>query len=340
MIIDVHGHTNGAAALGGLKSGYLAARGVHGKGNTNIPEEQVANAVKNHIENTLNKVGTDIQIMSPRPFGLMHAERPTKIVHWFAEANNNAVAATLKVAPDRYRGVAALPQSPWEKIDTCFEEIDRCMAIPGFVGVMLDPDPTENGQVPGSPFTSPDGHFPGLGDEYWYPLYEKCAKEDIPIHIHGTGCKDPWDTYSSYFIATETRTVISLIANETFHKFPNLKIIVSHGGGAVPYQLGRYIAFFNRHEPGFDFEAEFKKLYYDAGLYTQEGLDLLCRVAGTEHVMFATENPGTGSYKDPETGRMLDDTKPVIEGIEWLSEQDKKNIFEDNARRVFSRLKA
>jgi predicted TIM-barrel fold metal-dependent hydrolase len=267
----------------------------------------------------------------------MHAEKPTKMVHWFAEANNNAIAATLRVAPDRYRGVAAIPNSPYEPITASFEEIDRCMEM-GFIGIMVDPDPTENGPTTDGTFAV-DGHFPGLGDEYWYPLYEKCAKEDIPIHIHGTGCKDPWDTYSSYFIATETRTVISMVSNKVVDKFPNLKMIISHGGGAVPYQLGRYIAFFDRHEPGFDFERGFKQLYYDAGLYTKEGLDLLIKVAGSDHVMFATENPGTGSYKDPKTGKMLDDTKPVIESIEWLSDQDKKNVFEDTAKKVFSRAK-
>ena len=38
-----------------------------------------------------------------------------------------------------------------------------------------------------------------------------------------------------------------MVASQTFDKFPNLKIIVSHGGGAVPYQVGRYRAFFGRH---------------------------------------------------------------------------------------------
>src|SRR2546428_12776955 len=122
MIIDVHGHTNGANHLGGLKSGYLAARGVHGPANLLCPDEAVANAVKNHIENTLNKVGTDVQFISPRPFSLMHAEKPTKMVHWFCEANNNAVATTVKLAPDRYRPVGALPQSPYEPISSTFEE--------------------------------------------------------------------------------------------------------------------------------------------------------------------------------------------------------------------------
>ena len=102
--------------------------------------------------------------------------------------------------------------------------------------------------------------------------------------------------------------------------------------------MGRYRAFYGRHD-GTDFDAELKKLYFDTCLYNQEALDLLFTIVGTDRCMFGTENPGTGSYKDPKTGKMMDDTKPIIEGIEWLSDEDKKNIFEDTARSVFSRLK-
>ena len=224
--------------------------------------------------------------------------------------------------------MAALPQCPSQPITATFDEIDRCMNELGFLGIMIDPDPYEG-----------DGnHFPGMGDEYWHPLYEKMVKEDIPALVHGAACKDPWDTYSSYFIATETRCIISMVSSRVFDTFPDLKVIVSHGGGAVPYQVGRYRAFYGRHD-GTDFDAELKKLYFDTCLYNQEALGLLFTIVGTDRCMFGTENPGTGSYKDPKTGKTMDDTKPVIEGIEWLSDEDKKNIFEDTARSVFSRLK-
>jgi predicted TIM-barrel fold metal-dependent hydrolase len=328
MIIDSHAHTNGANHLGGYKSGLLAARGAHGKGSTAASEDSMRGAVQSHIANVLDKVGTDMQVISPRPFQLMHSEKPERLVHWFAEANNNAVATTVTLAPDRYRGMAALPQCPSQPITATFDEIDRCMNELGFLGIMIDPDPYEGDGTP----------FPGMGDEYWYPLYEKMVKEDIPALVHGAACKDPWDTYSSYFIATETRCIISMVSSRVFDTFPDLKVIVSHGGGAVPYQVGRYRAFYGRHD-GTDFDAELKKLYFDTCLYNQEALDLLFTIVGTDRCMFGTENPGTGSYKDPKTGKMMDDTKPIIEGIEWLSDEDKKNIFEDTARSVFSRLK-
>jgi predicted TIM-barrel fold metal-dependent hydrolase len=331
MIVDIHGHTNAPPGLYAYKAGLLASKGAHGKGNPNIPEEAMANAVKNHLANNLDKVGTDVQFLSPRPFQLMHSERPEKIVHWWVEANNNAIATSVKLAPDRYRGVAGLPQCAGVPITNTFEEIDRCINDLGFVGIMINPDPFEGGSEPA----------PGMGDEYWYPLYEKMVQMDIPALIHSASCKDPWDTYSNYFIATETRCIISMVSNEVYEKFPNLKIIVAHGGGAVPYQVGRYRAFFGRHfEDRGGFDTQLKKFYFDTVLYNQEGLDLLFKIVGSDRCMFGTENPGTGSYKDPATGKMLDDLKPVIEGIPGIGEQDKKNVFEDVAKKVFSRFEA
>ena len=328
MIIDIHGHTNTPPSLFAYKSGLLASRGAHGKGNPALNPEQLENVVNNHIKNNLDKVGTDIQFLSPRPFQMMHSEKPNKIVHYFCEASNTAIADTLKIAPTRYRGVASLPQCAGEPISTVFDEMDRCINDLGFVGLMINPDPYEG-----------DGHHaPGMGDEYWYPLYEKMVQMDVPALIHSAGCKDPWDTYSSYFIATETRTIISMVQSQTFKTFPNLKIVVSHGGGAVPYQIGRYRAFFGNHLAG-SFDDELKKFYFDTVLYNQEALDLLLRIVGSDRCMFGTENPGTGTYRDPKSGKMLDDLKPVIETIPGITDKQKKDVFEDVARKVYTRFK-
>ena len=92
MIIDIHGHTNAPPSLYAYKSNLLASRGAHGKGNPGLNEEALATAVKNHLANNLDKVGTDVQFLSPRPFQLMHSEKPEKIVQWWVQANNDAIA--------------------------------------------------------------------------------------------------------------------------------------------------------------------------------------------------------------------------------------------------------
>jgi len=89
-----------------------------------------------------------------------------------------------------------------------------------------------------------------------------------------------------------------------------------------------------------DFDTALKQLYFDAVLYNPEALSLLFHTVGTDRAMFGTENPGSGTAIDPATGAQLDDLAPVINSIEWLTDQDKKNIFEDNQKKVFPLLKA
>ena len=60
-------------------------------------------------------------------------------------------------------------------------------------------------------------------------------------------------------------------------------------------------------------------------------------MAGTDNVLFGTEKPGTGSARDPISGRDYDDMKPVIDSIEWLSEEQRRNVFECNCQRVYPR---
>jgi 4-oxalmesaconate hydratase len=326
MIIDVHAHTNGGN-LGNYKAGLLSSRALAQAGGGRQNEDAVRNAVNNHINTIMDVVGTDIQFLSPRPFQLMHSETPTKIVHYYAQASNDLNALTLKIAPDRYRGIACLPQVPTEPISTWIPELERCVNELGFIGLIINPDPTEG-----------EGQFPGMGDEVWFPLYEKMVELDVPALIHSTTTKNPWDYYQNYFITTETSCILQMVEHRVFDTFPNLKIIVAHGGGSIPYQVGRWRSNFGRHFH-MDFDEELSKFYFDTGLYNVESLDLLFKIVGVDRCMFGTENPGTGSYRWPKTGLMLDDTKPLIDSIEWLTDEDKKKIYEDNAKKVFSRFK-
>ncbi|MCY4583448.1 MAG: amidohydrolase, partial [Chloroflexi bacterium] len=91
MIIDAHQHLVTGSQLGQYQAFLLNGRGFHGKGHPGVTAETVANwrnAGKRHTE-LLDEVGTDMAFISPRPYSLMHSEKPNKIVHWFCEANNN-----------------------------------------------------------------------------------------------------------------------------------------------------------------------------------------------------------------------------------------------------------
>ncbi|MEO8135528.1 MAG: amidohydrolase family protein, partial [Betaproteobacteria bacterium] len=79
-------------------------------------------------------------------------------------------------------------------------------------------------------------------------------------------------------------------------------------------------------------------IFFDTCVYHQPGIDLLTRVIPVKNILFASEMIGAVRGIDPETGHYYDDTKRYIEGAATLSADDRYNIYEGNARRVFPRL--
>jgi 4-oxalmesaconate hydratase len=273
-------------------------------------------------------VGTDIQFISPRPYLQMHSVKPGRVTELWSIHCNNLIAEFVKMFPDRFRGVAGLPQYMDEALDVrAIPELRRCVNELGFVGCLINPDPTEGaGPTP-----------PGLGDPFWHPLYDAMTELDVPGLIHSAGSCSARESYTLKFINEESIAIISLLGARTFDQYPNLKIVVAHGGGAIPYQMGRFRSWTVRKGDKETFDEQLKKLYFDTCNYSKEAIELLLKVAGTDNVLFGTEKPGTGSSRDPISGRDYDDMKPVIESIDWLTDAQKADIFECNCRRVYSK---
>ena len=190
------------------------------------------------------------------------------------------------------------------------------------------PDPFENSG------TAP----PLLGDRYWYPLYEKLCDLDVPAHIHSAGSRCERAPYTLNFLLEETMAVYGLLESEVFKDFPDLKIVVSHGGGAIPYHVGRFRSSASRR--GFEFLDSMRNLHYDTVLYSEEALRLLIKTVGADRCLFGAECPGVGSSINPDTGRTFDDIAPFIRGFDWLTDADREMIFEGNSRRLFKLLRA
>jgi OH-DDVA meta-cleavage compound hydrolase len=330
MIIDVHGHVTAPDKLYVYKAGIISHRGAHGRGSSGATDEDIKHALNepvfggsSHL-NQLKEVGTDMQIVSPRPYQMMHSEQP-KIVKWFIEETNNIIARQTKLYPDVFRGVCGLPQSPGAPIKDTLPELERCVKEFGFVGCLLNPDP---GEAHGP-------ETPALGDRYWYPLYEKLVEYDIVGHIHSAGCRSERLPYSLHFINEESISVVSLLNSKVFDDFPTLKILVSHGGGAIPYHWARFEAASLRVPGGARFSKKMRNLYYDTVLYSSDALELLIKRVGADRCLFGTERPGVGTVKDPDTGKWMDETRYLIEAFDWLSDADKKLIFEENEKKLF-----
>ena len=332
MIIDCHAHVSAPVELWAYKASIISHRGAHGRGKVNVTDDQIRHAVEEHKEafphphmHYIDKVGTNMQLISPRPFQLMHSEE-AKLVQWFHEEVNNIIYRETQLYPDRFIGVAGIPTAAGEPLDMAIAELERCVTELGFKGTLLNPDPYENTGT----------HPPAMGDRYWYPLYEKLCELDVPAHIHGTASKSPREPYSLRFINEETTAIFGLINSDMLKDFPELKILVSHGGGAMPYQLGRFQAGSMRRPEGDRFIDGMHKLYFDTVLYTKEAIELLLKVVGPERALFGAECPGVGSKVNPETGREMDDIAPYFQEIDFINDEDREMIFNGNAKKVFN----
>ena len=204
----------------------------------------------------------------------------------------------------------------------------------GFVGIKINPDPGEGSL-----------EVPHMGDEYWYPLYEKMVELAVPGLIHGGPFRFSREPELGYFVEEEAVAAWGILRSpRVFRDFPKLKLIVGHGGGYIPYQAGRGRAFrmnLIQREPDVGWESfddSMRRLYYDTVLYDGEAMELLIKVVGADRVLFGTDKPANGSVKDPVTNRVLNDVKPLIDQINWLSDENKSAIFQGNARKLYSRL--
>jgi 4-oxalmesaconate hydratase len=333
MIIDSHAHLVAPATLYAHRSNLLVSRGQYG--DPYRASVSTADLEKSAAQNIaiMDGVGTDVQLLSPRPFLMLHGDtRWEDILSWTTD-NNNVIARTIKLYPKRFRGVAGLPQSLGRTVESVFDEIKRCVEELGFVGVLLNPDPSEG-----------RGSSPPLGDPHWYPLYERLCDLKLPAHIHSCQCNGR-ETYDEHFVTEESLAITSLVRANIFKRFPELRVLVSHGGGSVPYQVGRWRS--NRQmaiEAGRlpkdteSFDTTLRRFWFDTVIHNKSSLRLLFEVVGAERCVFGTEKPGSGSGKDPLTGRPYDDLKPVIESIEELSTAQRHLIFEGNARQLFTGL--
>ena len=329
MIIDCHGHVSAPAELWVYKSMLLSHRGEHGRRFPELSDEEILShtnrkemAPCGHLD-MLHRVGTDYQLLSPRPFQMMHSEKPGHLVHWFTEETNNIIARQARLMPNKFAPIAGLPQVAGDPVEVVLPELERAVTRLGFKGCLLNPDPFENSG------TEP----PPLGDRYWYPLYEKLCELDVPAHIHSAGSRSARAPYTLNFLLEETMAVYGLLVSDVFKDFPNLKIVVSHGGGAIPYHVGRFRSSAVRR--GAEFLDEMRNLHYDTVLYSEEALRLLIKTVGADRCLFGAECPGVGSATNPDTGKTFDDIAPYIRGFDWLSDEEKSLIFEGNARRLF-----
>ncbi|MFH0297278.1 amidohydrolase family protein [Bradyrhizobium sp. 31Argb] len=334
-IIDCHGHyTTEPQALLDWRKRQIAAIGDRSQmpsiDELNVSDDELRQSVEGAQLRLQRERGTSVTLFSPRASGMSHHIGDAAVSEAWSRVSNDLIHRLTKLYPKNFIGVCQLPQSPGVAPKNCITELTRCVEELGFVGCNLNPDPS-------------GGYWkdPPLTDRWWYPLYEKMVELDVPAMIHVSAAANPvFHTTGSHYINGDTTAFMQFLMSDLFKDFPTLKLIIPHGGGAIPYHWGRYRGIAQDQKRPPLSESVLKNVFFDTCVYHQPGIDLLTKVIPAENILFASEMVGAVKGIDPETGFNYDHTRRYIDDSTLLSANEKRAIFAGNARRVFSRIPA
>jgi len=197
-------------------------------------------------------------------------------------AMNETIARAVAAHPDRLRGLGSVPlQAP----ELAVRELTRCMSELGLSGVTISTRVREQ----------------EIGDARLRPFWEAAEALSTLVFIHPAGNHEPrfrkwqlWNSIGQSF--EEAMAIASLFYEGILDAYPNLKIVVSHGGGYMPFYLGR-IARNYVEKPATRTNmskapiAYLRMLHYDTCVYDPDTLADLVRIAGAERLVMGSDYP-------------------------------------------------
>lgn len=334
MIIDVHGHyTTAPAPLGKWRQAQTAAltdpAQAHDPAGPAISDDQIRESIETNQLRLMDERGIDVTVFSPRASFMAHHIGDFATSSAWARICNDLCHRVAQLYPGRFALGAMLPQSPGTDPATVIPELERAVLELGAVTVNINPDPS-------------GGHWttPPLTDRSWYPVWEKLAELDVPAMVHvSTSCNPAFHTTGAHYLNADTTAFMQLLTGDLFADFPELRLIVPHGGGAVPYHWGRFRGLAQALGKPEAVETLLRNVFFDTCVYHQPGINLLLEVVPHANILFASEMIGAVRGIDPHTGHHFDDTRRYVENA-GLSDEQLTAIEERNARRVYPRLDA
>jgi predicted TIM-barrel fold metal-dependent hydrolase len=328
-VLDVHGHVTVPQSANSLLVFMMGSNtpapspiGRLSAGPFAVSEEDFRAAAQRHVT-YLDERAIDVQVIGPRPFLTMGWMEDHLIPAW-ARYVNDMIHQQCTFFPDRFLGACQLPQvSDAPDLSNCLSELNRCVTEYGFVAAYVSPDPAGRRTTP------------GMHEPYWHPLYARCQELAIPLIVHGTNSLDHRfrvvpHNYQLGFLIEQYLAGQFLGHGDVFERFPELKVIICHCGGA----LDRFIP----TDPHLAQKDLSNNLFYDTCGYDLAFLEAAIKQRGVDRMCFGTEAPGSGRAVRPETGRTCDDLVPVIDSFDFLSAEDKVKIFNQNPAKVIPAL--
>ena len=322
-IIDVHNHFYPPEYLDALRSGKSAVRvTVDSKGNPHIHYPGDYNvAVAGHRDiayrqSVVEEERVHTQVISLTTPGT-HVESPQYALKLAALVND----AFARIVEERSPRFAALATLPLNDAAASVKELERAMEQLRFPGAML--------------FSNVNGV--ALADKRYWPLYELANDKEAVLHIHPTSpvgveaMKEYWLMPLVGFLMDTTLAAAHLVFSGVPERFPRIKWVLGHLGGAIPYlteRLDRGYQNFsecraNIRKPPSEY---LKTWYYDTVNFDADALRLAIEFAGAERLLAGSDYP----HQIGSIPSMLSS----IRGLE-ISKRDQEKILGENAARVY-----
>jgi 4-oxalmesaconate hydratase len=327
MIIDVHGHfTTAPSQLDAYRGRQLSALNRPSRGRLLITDDELRISLIPVIQQ-LDDRGIASLIFSPRASGMGHEIGSFATSRYWSEHNNDLIYRATQMYPGRLIPAGQLPQSPGVTPASCIDELERIVTQLGFVGVNVNPDVSGGA----APFTPP------ISDPWWTPLWEKVVELDVPVMLHASSTVNPaLHLNGSHYTNSDSAVAFDLGWSDLLERLPELKIVVPHGGGSIPFNFNRiralHIAAGKR-----PLEEALRQFYFDTAVYDRDSMEMLIRKIGADNLLFASEPFGTAKPQDPATGKAFDDTVSFVNDVDWLQPAEKEKILSGNARRLYGR---
>ena len=329
MIIDCHGHyTTAPAGLAAFRTAQLAGDdALPSPIDVAVGDDEIRASLENAQLKYSRERGTDLTIFSPRASAMGHHLGSEMTGIAWARACNDLIGRVTALYPRNFVGVAQLPQVAGADLRASIAEMERCVNELGFVGINLNPDPS-GGHWTSSPLT----------DRFWYPLYEKMCELDVPAMVHvSASCNANFHATGAHYLNADTTAFMQFLQADLFLDFPQLRFVIPHGGGAVPYHWGRFRGLAqDLGRPTLE-AGLLQNVSFDTCVYHRPGIELLLEVVPHDNVLFGSEMVGAVRGIDPRTGHHYDDTKRYVDSLD-LEPASREKIFSGNALRVYPRI--
>lgn len=329
MTVDIHAHILVKEILAGSgpepwrpaivpagDTGYL----VKGRNFTNGPAFR-AIVEPERITAAMQAAKVDLAVLSTPPYAFFY-DLPAAEGERANVVQNDGLARAVGSDPRHLAGLGSLPL---QDVALAVRELHRIMSELGLSGVEIGSN--VNGEDPGS--------------DTYLPFWEAAEDLGAIVFVHPSYfCQLGSDRMADYYLRNllgnpmETALFAAhLIFSGILERFPELKVVLAHAGGALPCLLGRL-------EHGYQARAEPKlriskppsaflgNFYFDTITHSATSLEFVIKLAGADHVLLGSDYPYDMGYECPVD---------IVDQLTGLSPADRERILSGNALRLLGR---